>query len=142
MCESFGMTAKTGPDEVVRDVQIWREALGRAEQEAAVAALREVASAAPFVRPMTRRGPMSVRMPSAGKFGWVSGPRGYEYAPRHPGGAPWPPIPALLRDLWASVAPAARAPECCLVNFYGEGARMGLHQDRDEADFSQPVVSL
>jgi len=136
------MSTNTGPDHVVRGVSIWREALDRASQEAAVEALRGVAAAAPFVRPMTRRGPMSVRMTSAGAFGWVSGKTGYSYAPRHAQGMTWPPIPPILLDLWARVAPGARPPECCLVNFYGEGARMGLHQDRDEADFTQPVVSL
>lgn len=134
--------AQTGPDEVLRDVEIWRGALDTAAQTRAVEALREVARAAPFVRPMTRRGPMSVRMTSAGQVGWVAGPSGYDYAAQHPSGAPWPPIPSIFLDLWARVVPKARPPECCLVNFYGEGARMGLHQDRDEADFSQPVVSL
>ncbi len=112
-------------------------------QAALVADLRAVARAAPFVTPETRGGrKMSVRMTAAGRFGWVSDRGGYRYAPQHPSGVPWPPIPPALLALWQAVVPAARLPECCLVNFYGEGARMGLHQDRDEADPTQPVVSI
>ena len=112
-------------------------------QAALVADLRAVARAAPFLTPETRGGrKMSVRMTAAGRFGWVSDRGGYGYAPQHPSGVPWPPIPPALLALWQAVVPAARLPECCLVNFYGEGARMGLHQDRDEADPTQPVVSV
>jgi alkylated DNA repair protein (DNA oxidative demethylase) len=116
--------------------------LSPAEQVAIAADLREVLRAAPLVRPVTRRGPMSVRMTSAGRFGWVADARGYRYAERHPLGMEWPPVPESVLAVWRAVAPAARAPECCLVNWYDAGARMGLHQDRDEADPSQPVVSI
>jgi alkylated DNA repair protein (DNA oxidative demethylase) len=60
----------------------------------------------------------------------------------HPAGAVWPAIPQPILDLWASVTGLERAPDCCLINYYGESARMGLHQDKDEADFSWPVVSV
>ena len=114
-----------------------------AAQVALVEDLRAVARAAPFVTPETRGGrKMSVRMTAAGRFGWISDRVGYRYAPQHPSGVPWPPVPPALLALWQAVVPAARLPECCLVNFYGEGARMGLHQDRDEADPTQPVVSV
>ena len=114
-----------------------------AAQAALVADLRAVARAAPFVTPETRGGrKMSVRMTAAGRFGWISDRGGYRDAPQHPSGVPWPPVPPALLALWQAVVPAARLPECCLVNFYGEGARMGLHQDRDEADPTQPVVSV
>ena len=117
--------------------------LGTDDQADLVAALRSVAEAAPFVTPVTPRGrPMSVRMTAAGRFGWVSDRGGYRYSERHPRGTDWPPIPAQVLALWTALVPQARAPECCLVNFYGEGARMGLHQDRDEADLSQPVLSV
>ncbi|WP_268875856.1 alpha-ketoglutarate-dependent dioxygenase AlkB family protein [Phaeovulum vinaykumarii] len=113
------------------------------EQRTLVDEIRAVAAAAPFVTPVTRRGqPLSVRMTSAGRFGWIGDRRGYRYAETHPAGMGWPPIPPRLLDLWAAVAPDARPPESCLINYYGEGARMGLHQDRDEADLSQPVVSV
>ncbi|MGP1358495.1 alpha-ketoglutarate-dependent dioxygenase AlkB family protein, partial [Roseicyclus sp.] len=105
--------------------------------------VRAVVRAAPLFRPVTARGrPMSVRMTSAGRFGWVSDRRGYRYETRHPEGIDWPPIPPIALDLWRRVVPEARAPQCCLVNFYDAEARMGLHQDRDEADFGQPVVSI
>lgn len=85
---------------------------------------------------------MSVRMTAAGRLGWVTDRAGYRYAARHPGGGDWPPIPARVLDLWHRVTGLARAPDCCLINFYGEGARMGMHQDRDEGDFSFPVLSV
>jgi len=117
--------------------------LGPAEQAALVEDLRGVIAAAPLFSPMTPYGkPMSVRMTSAGSLGWVSDRRGYRYAPVHPQGTPWPPIPERVLAVWRAVSGVARLPDCCLINFYGEGARMGMHQDRDEADFAWPVVSI
>jgi alkylated DNA repair protein (DNA oxidative demethylase) len=131
------------PGLFLKGVAIWPGYLGSDEQEALLARLREAAKAAPFFRPLTPRGQaMSVRMSAAGKYGWVSDRKGYRYEPRHPSGASWPPIPAEVLAVWRGVTGLARDPDCCLVNFYGEGARMGLHQDRDEADFSWPVVSI
>ncbi|MHA6346274.1 alpha-ketoglutarate-dependent dioxygenase AlkB family protein [Roseivivax sp. CAU 1761] len=127
----------------LRDFTFHPGLLDRAAQEAMVADLRAVLAQAPLVRPVTPRGqPMSVRMSAAGRYGWITDRRGYRYSETHPDGQPWPPIPASVRAVWDAVVPAARAPECCLINWYGEGARMGLHQDRDEADFDQPVVSI
>ncbi|MCU0910641.1 MAG: alpha-ketoglutarate-dependent dioxygenase AlkB [Rhodobacteraceae bacterium] len=124
-------------------VAVWPGWFDAGAQAALVDDIRTVARSAPFFRPVTPRGqPMSVRMTSAGRYGWVSDRRGYRYAPRHPSGADWPPIPQAVLALWHEVTGLDRAPDCCLVNFYGEGARMGLHQDRDEADFSWPVVSV
>lgn len=112
-------------------------------QRALLADLRQVVQAAPLVQPVTPSGKsMSVRMTSAGTVGWVSDRAGYRYQPRHPSGCDWPPIPQRLLALWREVADCARPPETCLVNWYAEGARMGLHQDRDEADFGCPVVSV
>jgi len=86
---------------------------------------------------------MSVRMTNFGALGWATGVRGYRYDARHPvTGEPWPPIPARLLTLWAELADAATPPDACLVNVYDADARMGLHQDRDEADFSLPVLSV
>jgi alkylated DNA repair protein (DNA oxidative demethylase) len=122
---------------------LYGEALDRAAQEALVADLREIVRQAPLYAPETPRGQkMSVRMTAAGQFGWVTDRRGYRYEARHPAGMAWPAIPESLLGIWRAVAPEARLPECALLNFYGEGARMGLHQDKDEADFSQPVVSV
>ena len=123
--------------------RVWPWLLDSGGQAALLEEVRAVVRAAPLFSPVTPGGRrMSVRMTAAGRFGWVSDRRGYRYEARHPGGPAWPPIPPLALALWRAVAPEARAPECCLVNFYGEGARMGLHQDRDEADFGQPVVSV
>ena len=86
---------------------------------------------------------MSVEMTNFGSLGWVTDARGYRYEARHPLTAePWPQIPKPLLDLWAALAGAACPPDACLVNRYQAGARMGMHQDRDEADFSVPVVSV
>lgn len=126
-------------------VDIHSGALDRPAQEAVLSVVRDIAAQAPLFQPTTARGrKMSVRMTAAGGFGWVSDANGYRYARHHPQtGAPWPAIPPEILALWTRFAGAeARAPQCCLINFYAEGARMGLHQDNDEADLSQPVVSL
>ncbi|HEY9037549.1 MAG TPA: alpha-ketoglutarate-dependent dioxygenase AlkB [Roseovarius sp.] len=112
-------------------------------QAALVAALRDIVAQAPLFSPVTPSGKaMSVRMTSAGRYGWVSDRSGYRYAEVHPQGQAWPAIPDLVLGLWRDLISAARDPDCCLLNYYGEGARMGLHQDRDEADFSWPVLSI
>ncbi len=112
-------------------------------QTALVAATRDVVRAAPLFSPMTPYGkPMRVRMTSAGRFGWVSDRGGYRYSETHPAGVAWPPIPDPVLSIWRDLVGQARDPECCLVNFYGEGVKMGLHQDRDEADFTWPVLSV
>ena len=127
----------------IRGFQIHKGFLERAGQEEIVRALREVAQEAPFFAPETARGrKMSVRMTSAGRVGWVTDRRGYRYEPHHPEGMDWPAIPEGILDIWRELVGAARLPDSCLVNFYGEGARMGMHQDKDEDDFSWPVVSL
>ena len=114
-----------------------------ADQASLVEALRGVVGQAPLFAPVTPGGkPMSVRMTSAGRLGWVTDRRGYRYEPKHPEGQPWPKIPDQILDIWRAVSGCARLPDCCLVNFYGEGAKMGLHQDKDEGDFSFPVVSI
>jgi len=141
MATAGGETAKPGG--WIRGVALYPGLLDRAAQDAMLADLRAVARAAPFFRPVTPRGrPMSVQMTSAGRLGWVSDRRGYRYQAEHPSGGAWPAIPDSVLAVWRAVAGTARAPDCCLVNLYREGARMGLHQDRDEADFSQPVVSI
>jgi len=136
-------SAARTPDLHLRGVAIYKELLDRPAQEALVEDLRAVARAAPFYRPVTPSGrPMSVRMTAAGQFGWISDRQGYRYAPQHPAGGAWPEIPAAVQAVWDAVAGCPRPPECCLVNFYDAEARMGLHQDRDEADFTAPVVSI
>lgn len=116
------------------------------QQSSLVGAIRQVVHQAPlFVPAMPRTGKeMSVRMTNCGELGWVTDKeRGYRYQPTHPlTGAQWPPIPETLLGIWRDVSGHDRPPQACLVNFYDEKARMGLHQDRDESDFSAPVVSI
>lgn len=119
--------------------------LDREGQRAALAAVREVFTAAPLFTPrMPKSGrPMSVRMSNCGPLGWVSDEHGYRYQPEHPEtGRPWPPMPDALMAIWNDIAGYLSPPEACLINFYGPAAKMGLHQDRDEEDFTAPVVSL
>ncbi len=100
--------------------------------------------AAPAYKPITPGGkPMSVTMSNFGALGWFTDARGYRYQDRHPlTDEPWPDIPATLLELWAELADPAVPPDACLVNLYGPDAKMGLHQDRDEADFRFPVLSV
>lgn len=127
----------------IRGVQVFQNLLTRVEQETLLAEIRRVVAAAPLFSPMTPYGrPMSVQMTSAGLFGWWSDARGYRYIETHPNGAEWPPIPDTAMRVWDAVAGTEKTPECCLVNLYRNAARMGLHQDRDEADLKQPVVSI
>jgi len=120
--------------------------LTRAAQEDLLAAVRAVIAAAPLYTPrMPRSGkPMSVKMTNCGSLGWVTDEaRGYRYQATHPQtGAPWPPIPAALLRAWRELANDAPEPQACLVNYYAADARLGLHQDKDEQDFTAPVVSL
>ena len=137
------MSGGMAPTVNLKGVRIHSGYLDGEAQKALVGELRAVVAAAPLFRPVTRWGKeMSVRMTSAGRCGWVSDRRGYRYEPRHPSGVPWPPIPESVLSIWRDVTGLARTPDCCLVNWYEARARMGLHQDRDEADFSWPVVSI
>ena len=81
-------------------------------------------------------------MTAAGDLGWVTDRTGYRYQETHLGGQRWPDIPESVLSVWRAVSDADREPDSCLMNFYGEGARMGMHQDRDEADLTWPVVSI
>jgi alkylated DNA repair protein (DNA oxidative demethylase) len=120
--------------------------LDRPSQQILTEALRAAVAVAPFFTPeMPRTGkPFSVRMTNLGPLGWVSDRTGgYRYQPTHPiTGAPWPAIPEQVLDIWRAVASYPHPPEACLVNYYAPDARMGLHQDADEKDFSAPVVSI
>ena len=86
---------------------------------------------------------MSVWQTSFGPLGWVTDRAGYRYEPRHPAtGSPWPAMPEPLVELWRRYAAADRPADSCLINLYRGEARMGLHQDADEADFTVPVLSI
>lgn len=119
-----------------------------ADEAALIAAALAVAEASPFRIMATPGGAnMSAAMTACGAAGWVSDRRGYRYERRDPHtGRPWPDMPELFRDLAMRAAVTAGfagfTPDVCLLNRYAPGARMGLHQDRDEADFSAPIVSV
>jgi len=104
-----------------------------------------VAIAPLFTPKMPRTGKeMSVRMTNFGPLGWVTDQQnGYRYQSLHPvTGQSWPDIPPRLLDLWSAVSDYPHPPEACLVNYYSDTAKMGMHQDRDEAMFDAPVVSV
>jgi alkylated DNA repair protein (DNA oxidative demethylase) len=127
----------------IRGFRILKSHLDRAAQQGLVTALRPVLKVAPLFSPDTPYGRvMSVRMTSAGRLGWYSDRTGYRYVARHPNGAPWPNIPPEVLDIWHQATGLERKPDCCLINFYGAEAKLALHQDRDEGDFSWPVVSI
>ncbi|HKT17196.1 MAG TPA: DNA oxidative demethylase AlkB [Stellaceae bacterium] len=120
----------------------------RAELDGLAAAIEAVAAAAPFRHMITPGGfRMSVAMTNCGRAGWITDRRGYRYVANDPlTGRPWPAMPALFEDLAACAAAAAGfadfAPDACLINRYEPGSRLTLHQDRNERDFAQPIVSV
>lgn len=120
--------------------------LSAALQRELLGDIRHIIDMAPLFTPaMPKTGkPFSVRMTNCGSLGWVSDKaRGYHYQETHPvTGEPWPAMPELLIELWNRFAGSPAPPEACLVNVYAPGAKMGLHQDRDEVDFSAPVLSI
>lgn len=122
------------------------EYFDRLAQELLLAEILKVIEGAPLFTPtMPRTGkPFSVRMSNCGPLGWVSDKtRGYRYQETHPDtGALWPAMPKMLLGMWDEVAGYRAPPEACLINVYGPSAKMGLHRDEDEEDFSAPVVSV
>ena len=120
--------------------------LDRAAQMALLEDIRAVVAEAPLYTPaMPRTGkPLSVRMTNCGELGWVTDKeRGYRYQATHPvTGKPWPSISTRLLRLWDELSGYDRPPQACLVNFYTDAAKMGLHQDRDEQDLAAPVLSV
>ncbi|HKD47303.1 MAG TPA: alpha-ketoglutarate-dependent dioxygenase AlkB [Rhizomicrobium sp.] len=125
-------------------VMVWREKISHAGQQDLLSAVLTRLEMAPFYRPRMPGSDkeFSVEESNFGSLGWISDKTGYRYQANHPvTGAPWPDIPPALMDLWRGIADAPDA-ECCLVNLYRNGARMGLHQDKDERNFAAPVVSV
>jgi alkylated DNA repair protein (DNA oxidative demethylase) len=130
---------------VAPGVSLWPLRLDAREQKALLDDVLAGLERAPFFDPtMPRTGQkFSVRMTNFGPLGWVSdADKGYRYEPLHPvTGEPWPPIPDRLLRLWGETTHYGAPPEACLVNFYDAHARMGLHQDKDEAA-DAPVLSV
>ncbi|MBD3655912.1 MULTISPECIES: DNA oxidative demethylase AlkB [Marinobacter] len=115
---------------------------------ALLAAITEVAAGAPFRQMKTPGGyTMSVAMTGCGEVCWVTDQTGYRYQAGDPlSGQPWPAMPEPFLRLAGEAAAAAGyrdfIPDACLINRYCPGSRMSLHQDRDERDFDQPIVSV
>ncbi|MDO8719101.1 MAG: DNA oxidative demethylase AlkB [Polaromonas sp.] len=118
------------------------------QAEALIQAAQQVIAAAPLRHLITPGGhTMAVAMSNCGDFGWVSDRTGYRYERTNPlSGQPWPAMPACFADMAARAAAEAGfegfRPDACLINRYEPGARMSLHQDRDEADMTAPIVSV
>jgi alkylated DNA repair protein (DNA oxidative demethylase) len=142
----------------IQDAQPMREELGEGavllrgcvgeDEQALLADLRIIVKAAPFRHLITPGGhTMSVAMTNCGRVGWVSDARGYRYDPVDPdSGKTWPSMPPSLRDLAARAASEGGytdfAPDACLINRYKPGAKLSLHQDKDELDLGAPIVSV
>jgi DNA oxidative demethylase len=120
----------------------------RGQDQALLTAIDHITAQAPLRHLITPGGyPMSVAMSNCGALGWTSSASGYRYTPQDPAtNQPWPAMPAAWADLAARAAALAGyanfQPDACLINHYTPGAKMGLHQDRDEQDMSQPIVSV
>lgn len=118
------------------------------QAESLLDAIAGVTAAAPLRKMKTPGGhTMSAAMSCCGEQGWVTDARGYRYQSEDPlSGRPWPAMPEVFRELACEAASAAGyqgfSPDACLINCYEPGAKMGLHQDKDEYDFDQPIVSV
>ena len=121
---------------------------GFADSARLLSLVAAIDAAAPFRHMQVPGGAtMAVAVTNCGELGWTSDAHGYAYRPQDPlTGKPWPPLPAEFLDLAACAAAVGGwrefRPDACLVNRYVVGAGVGLHQDRNEADFAQPIVSV
>jgi alkylated DNA repair protein (DNA oxidative demethylase) len=119
-----------------------------AREAALLGALNDVVERSPFRHMVTPGGfRMSVAMTNCGALGWVTDSKGYRYDTIDPEiRMPWPQMPESFLELATAAAReagfAAFAPDACLLNRYGPGAKLSLHQDRDERDYTQPIVSV
>lgn len=145
----FGMPASPERrDEPLCDGAVVLHGFALADEAALLQAIDAVVARAPFRHLVTPGGfRMSVGMTNTGTLGWVSDRRGYRYDPINPdSGQPWPAMPAIFRDLARKAAAQAGfadfEPDACLVNRYVPGTRLSLHQDRDEHDLGEPIVSV
>ncbi len=135
-------------NEQLEEGAVLLRAFATAEAPALIAAVARIAETAPFRHLVTPGGhTMSVAMTNCGRVGWVSDRAGYRYDPMDPAaGAPWPAMPDEFLDLAVRAASEAGFanydPDACLINRYIAGAKLGLHQDRDEKDAWAPIVSV
>jgi alkylated DNA repair protein (DNA oxidative demethylase) len=134
--------------EVMAEGAVLLRGFARPYETDVLAAFRGIVAQAPFRRMFTPGGhQMSVAMTNCGNVGWVTDRSGYRYDGFDPeSGAPWPAMPAPFRELALRAAEeggfAGFAPDACLINRYQPGAKMSLHQDKDEQDFAAPIVSV
>jgi alkylated DNA repair protein (DNA oxidative demethylase) len=134
--------------EAIAEGAVLLRGFAKPAEDELIVALREIVAQAPFRHMLTPGGhQMSVAMTNCGSAGWVTDRGGYRYDSVDPqSGKPWPPMPPSFRALAERAAAEAGfdgfAPDACLVNRYEPGARMSLHQDRDEGDFGAPIVSV
>jgi len=141
-------TASGPREEALGEGAVLLRGFALAHERAILKAFDEVIAAAPLRHMHTPGGlRMSVAMSNCGALGWISDRRGYRYAAHDPeSGKPWPAMPPafaqLARDAGAQAGFENFAPDACLINRYEPGAKLSLHQDRDERDFAQPIVSV
>jgi DNA oxidative demethylase len=139
--------AAAGAEQLAEGATILRR-FAEPDAAALVEAIERVVAAAPFRRMVTPGGyTMSIAMSNCGPLGWVTDRSGYRYTTTDPTtDRPWPPLPAVFRDVATRAAEAAGfarfEPDACLVNRYEPGTRLSMHQDRNERDFSAPIVSV
>lgn len=149
MADLFDRLADVRPSrEVIAEGAVLLRGFARPIEQELATTLQDITAQAPFRRMFTPGGhQMSVAMTNCGDRGWVTDHSGYRYDAIDPqSGKPWPAMPPLLRELAAEAADEAGfagfSPDACLINRYEAGARMSLHQDRDETDFAAPIVSV
>ncbi|MGB6396471.1 MAG: DNA oxidative demethylase AlkB [Bradyrhizobium sp.] len=145
----FDSLSDVGPvPERIADGAMLLRGFARPIERDLIAALRDIAAQAPFRHMVTPGGhQMSVAMTNCGNAGWITDRSGYRYDAIDPeSGKPWPAMPSAFRELAGQAAAEAGfdgfSPDACLINRYQAGARMSLHQDKDERDFENPIVSV
>jgi alkylated DNA repair protein (DNA oxidative demethylase) len=149
MTDLFAAVADSQPArEIIADGAVLLRRFFAAEEADLLAALRVIVKQAPFRHLITPGGhTMSVAMTNCGRVGWVSDASGYRYDPIDPdSGKPWPALPSTFLDLARRAAEQGGftdfAPDACLINRYKPGAKLSLHQDKDELDLGAPIVSV
>ncbi|WP_456769673.1 DNA oxidative demethylase AlkB [Bradyrhizobium sp. USDA 3650] len=149
MADLFDNVAEAQPSrEQIADGAVLLRGFVKPIESELIEAVRAIVAQSPFRRMTTPGGHlMSVAMTNCGERGWITDHTGYRYDPIDPRtGAPWPAMPPVLRDLALRAAEQGGftgfAPDACLVNRYEPGTRLSLHQDKDELDYSAPIVSV
>ncbi len=149
MADLFDHVAEAQPSrEQIADGAVLLRGFVKPIESDLIEAVRAIVAQSPFRRMTTPGGHlMSVAMTNCGERGWITDHTGYRYDPIDPRtSAPWPAMPPVLRDLALRAAEQGDftgfAPDACLVNRYEPGTRLSLHQDKDELDYSAPIVSV